>query len=236
MQLACEVCHAPLDPDDVRMDLAVARCQSCNALYDLSGRKGRGRSSQAPEKPRRVRAQAPLPSHFKIEESDGVTRIRWRWFNFVHVLMLVFCICWDGALVMGFNSGLRVSSFILIHVTVGVLLTYCTLAGWVNQTAVEVSRNRLTVRHGPLPWPGNRDVPGRQLTQLYGEEIVKTNKGSKSYSYDLMALDREGRKIKLLKGLLEKEQVLYLEQTLERRLGIEDAPVDGEFFVRNPAV
>jgi hypothetical protein len=109
------------------------------------------------------------------------------------------------------------------------------LMGFLNRTTIEVSRNQLTIRHGPLPGPGNRDVLGRQFTQLYGEEIVKTNKGSKSYTYDLIALDREGRKIKLLSDLTERDQVLYLEQTLERRLGIEDEPVDGEVATRTSA-
>jgi hypothetical protein len=39
MQLSCEVCHTPLRAEDVRLDLAVAKCFSCNAVYDLSGRK-----------------------------------------------------------------------------------------------------------------------------------------------------------------------------------------------------
>jgi len=74
-----------------------------------------------------------------------------------------------------------------------------------------------------------------QLTQLYGEETAKTNKGNTTYTYNLFALDREGRKVKLLSNLTDKDQVLYLEQSLERRLGIEDAPVDGEIAVRTPA-
>lgn len=73
--------------------------------------------------------------------------------------------------------------------------------------------------------PGSRTLPGRELTQLYGQEI-RGNKGRVSYS--LFALDKQGRKEKLLSNLDDKDQVLYLEQALERRLGIEDSPVDGE--------
>jgi hypothetical protein len=98
-----------------------------------------------------------------------------------------------------------------------------------------VSRNSLSIRHGPLPWTGNRQMSGRELTQLYGVENSRTSKGSTTYTYDLLALDREGRTIKLISGLTDKDQVLYLEQTLERRLGIEDAPVDGEVAKRTSA-
>jgi hypothetical protein len=242
MQLSCEVCHAPLRPEDVRLDLAVAKCHSCNAVYDLSGRKARGLSAPAQDRPRLVRPKAPLPSRFKVTEEDGAaTRITWRWFTPAHIFMLFFCIAWDGFLFMWYgiafttDSPLIMKVFPIAHVAVGVGITYSTLTGFLNRTTVEVSRHRLSIRHGPLPWVGNRDVPGRQFTQLYGEENVKTNKGSTSYTYDLIALDREGRKIKLLSGLTEKDQVLYLEQTLERRLGIEDTPVDGEAATRTSA-
>jgi hypothetical protein len=241
MQLSCEVCHAPLRSEDVRLDLAVAKCHACNAVYDLSGRKARGLAAAAPEKPRLVRAKAPLPSRFQVEDRDGATRITWRWFTPVHLFLIFFCIAWDGFLLMWYGIALTAEApliaivFPVAHVAAGVGLTYYTLTGLVNRTTVEVSRNQLTIRHHPLPWWGNREVTGRQFTQLYGEEIAKTNKGSTTYSYNLIALDREGRKVKLLSGLTEKDQVLYLEQALERRLGIEDAPVDGEVASRTHA-
>jgi hypothetical protein len=240
MQLSCEVCHAPLRPEDVRLDLAVAKCHACNAVYDLSGRKGRG-ATVASEKPQLVRAKAPLPSRFRVEESDGTTRITWRWFTFIHAFLIFFCIAWDGFLFFWYGIALSKGApliaiiFPVAHVAAGVGLTYYTLTGLLNRTTIEVGRNHLSIRHGPLPWPGNREVPGRQFSQLFGQEKSQTSKGTTTYSYDLFALDREGKKVKLISGLPEKDQVLYLEQTLERRLGIEDAPVDGEVAVRSPA-
>lgn len=243
MQLSCEVCQAPLRPEDVRLDLAVAKCHSCNAVYDLSGRKARGSSAPASqEKPKLVRAKAPLPPRFKVEEEDGAaTRITWRWFSIIHIFMIFFCIAWDGFLITWYGIAFATDSpiimiiFPIAHVAAGVGLTYYTLTGLVNRTTIEVSRNHLSIRHGPLPWPGQMDAPGRQFTQLYGVENSRTSKGTTTYSYDLFALDREGRKIKLITGLTDKDQVLYLEQTLERRLGIEDAPVDGEVATRTSA-
>jgi hypothetical protein len=224
------------------LDLAVAKCHSCNAVYDLSGRKGRGISVSAQQRPKLVRAKAPLPSRFKVKEEDGApTRITWRWFSLVHIFFVFFCIVWDGFLVIWYgiafvtDAPLIAIVFPLFHVAMGVGLTYYTLTRLVNRTTIEVSRNQLTIRHGPLPWPGNLDVPGSHFTQLYGEEITTKNKGTTTYTYNLIALDRDGRKVKLISGLPEKDQVLYLEQTLERRLGIEDTVVEGEVATRTPA-
>jgi hypothetical protein len=230
-----------LRSEDVRLDIAVAKCRTCNAVYDLSGRKARGLATARTEKPKLVRAKAPLPARFQVDDNDGATRITWRWFTPAHIFLLLFCLAWDGFLVMWYgialftDAPLIMSLFPLIHVAVGVGLTYTTLSGLVNRTTIEVSRSQLTIRHGPLPWTGNRTVPGREFTQLYGEEQAKTNKGNTTYSYNLIALDREGRKVELLSNLTDKDQVLYLEQTLERRLGIEDAAVDGEIAARSPA-
>lgn len=241
MQMSCEVCHTPLRAEDVRLDLAVAKCHSCTAVYDLSGRKARGLSVQV--KGKAIRPKVALPSKFKVEEDGLTTRLSWRWFNpATHLFLAFFCIAWDSFLVMWYgiaftaeDAPLIMIIFPIAHVAVGVGLTYSTLTGFVNRTRVEVSRNQLTIRHGPLPWRGNMDLPGRQLTQLYGEEVTRTSKGNTSYTYDLLALDREGKKVKLLSGLTDKDQVLYLEQTLERRLGIEDAPVEGELASRTSA-
>ncbi|WP_224362216.1 hypothetical protein [Hyalangium versicolor] len=243
MQLSCEVCHAPLRPEDVRLDLALAKCSACNAVYDLSGRKGRGLAEQsAQEKPRLVRAKASLPEKFQVEDDGVSTRISWRWFSVIHAFLIFFCIAWDGFLFTWYgialssdNAPLIALIFPIAHVAAGVGLTYYTLTGLLNRTRIEVSRNRLSIRHGPLPWPGNRDVPGRQFTQLYGVEQIRSNKGSQTLTYDLIAIDREGKSVKLLGGLTAKDQVLYLEQTLERRLGIEDAPVEGEIATRTSA-
>lgn len=237
MQLDCEVCHAPLRAEDVRFDLSLAKCHACNAVYDLAGRKARGRDPAPASSERRLtRARAALPTKIQVEEYGQSTVLSWRWFKAQHLFMAFFCVFWDGFLVVWYGTLLRsehaplvAALFPLLHVGAGVFLTYSTLAGFLNTTRIEVSRSELTIRHGPLPWLGNRTLPGRELTQLYGQE-VRGNKGSLSYS--LFALDKQGRKVKLLSGLDDKDQVLYLEQALERRLGIEDSPVDGELAQR----
>ena len=75
----------------------------------------------------------------------------------------------------------------------GVGLTYTVLTGFINRTRVEVNRALLTIRHGPLPWVGNRVLPGRSLAQLYGEEVISKSRNGTSVSYSLFAVDREGR-------------------------------------------
>ncbi|AKJ00265.1 Hypothetical protein AA314_01891 [Archangium gephyra] len=210
--------------EDVDFELSLAKCHACNAVYNLTGRR-------PPSRPK-----AALPERFQVEEHGQGTTISWRWFRAYHVFMVFFCLLWNGFLFVWYfvalthEAPLIVTLFPLLHTGVGLFLIYMTVAGFVNSTRIEVSREELRIQHGPLPWSGNRTLSGRELTQVYGQE-VRGSKGSVSYS--LLALDTQRRQVKLLTGLEAKEQALYLEQALERRLGIEDSPVEGELARRD---
>lgn len=230
MRLDCPSCRTPLHAKDVRLDLALATCQACGEVHDLSGRKAS--ASLSPAKPPRPRIKQP--GRFRLETSDENTRISWRWLSPKHLFMILFCMAWDGFLVVWYGIALHVKDppipmlvFPLVHVAIGVGLTYSTLAGLLNRTRIEVSRHLLTIRHGPLPWKGNQTLNGRQLKQLYVEESVRSLKRNAQVGYHVMALDQGGNKVRLLSNLEDKDHALFLEQELERHLGIEDAPVRG---------
>lgn len=118
--------------------------------------------------------------------------------------------------------------FPLLHVAAGVGLTYFTICGFVNSTRVMANYESLRVRHGPLPWFGNRDVPRLDIDQLFTKEKVVQGKNGPSRSYELHARLRSGRDVKLVTGLSEAEQARFMEQELERFLGIRDEAVSGE--------
>jgi hypothetical protein len=140
---------------------------------------------------------------------------------------------WDGFLI-NLYSNLRggatlAALFPLLHVAVGLGLTYSTLCGFVNRTHIIVTGDSLRVSHGPLPWWGNRTIPADELAQLYCEERIKSGRNGQSATYYLNALLKDGRKVKLLSGLPEPDQALFIEQRVEERMGIVDVEVGGEY-------
>ena len=162
-------------------------------------------------------------------------RITRRWFSCVFIFLAFFCVFWDGFLVfwysIAFGAGapLIAKLFPILHLALGIGLTYFTLAGFVNRTTIEVASDELTIQHGPLPWFGNHRLPVDQLEQLYSRQVVNQGKNGRiSYSYKVNAVTREGKKITLLSGLTESDQALFVEQQLEQHLGIKDRPVPGE--------
>jgi hypothetical protein len=176
-----------------------------------------------------------MPDRFRVSYPGGKLQIAWPWMTPKVLVMLAFCVLWDGFLVVWYSGALFASDgfalaallFPLIHVTVGVVLTYVTIAGLFNTTTITATRSALHIAHAPLPWPGAGPVEG--VTQLFSKERVHhTKNGGRHYTYELHAQLRSGHARKLIGRLEEASQSLWLEQALEQHLAIEDRPVGGE--------
>jgi len=188
---------------------------------------------------------APMPDKIRREVLPSGLRLTYRWFGPQFLFLVFFCVFWNGFLVFWYSTAtagvdwsaglgaikgdrLMMLLFPVIHVGVGVGLTYFTLCGFLNSTVVDVSPRQISVKHGPLPWFGNRIVEAMQVAQIYREEIVRRGKNGPHTSYQLSVATKDNRKLKLLSGLETPDLALYLEQEIERHLGIRDQAVAGE--------
>jgi hypothetical protein len=106
-----------------------------------------------------------------------------------------------------------------------IVATYLLAANWFNHTRIVISKGRLIVRHGPLPWFGNHDLRTLSLKQLYVKRHIRRREGQNMITYDVWVTTRAGRHFVLVGGLQTSEQALYIEQEIEIFLGIADKPV-----------
>ena len=175
-----------------------------------------------------------MPGGIQVEDWGGSFRIVRRWFAVHFFFLLFFCIAWDSFLFFWYsmvgNAPWIFKVFPIAHVAVGVGLTYYTVAGFVNRTVIEAAMNQLRVWHGPIPWPGNCVIPTSDLEQLYCQMDVHhhSNNSGPGFSYRVNAILAGGKKIKLVSGLTDADQALFIEQQIEKRLGIADRTVGGE--------
>jgi hypothetical protein len=215
MTAACRRCGAELE---VQADLLLARCRACRTVTDLT--------------PPRGRPEVPLPARFRVEREAGTLRIEWRWFSARTIGLLLASVVFDGTLVVQLLllSGPPLVFFGLVHAVVSFGLSWAALCGLFNRTRIEVEPGFLRVRHGPLPWPGNREVPVSRIRQLYCTEVDESDSDGTSFSYSLLATPGPGagKPLVLIKRLPKPEQALFLEQAVEQLLGIADRPVEGE--------
>jgi hypothetical protein len=178
--------------------------------------------------------KAPMPENIRIEHrADGLT-LSYRWFSAKFIFLALFCLFWDGFLVFWYGIALSQDApwimlvFPLLHLAVGVFLTYYTVAGIYNRTIITVGQGKLSIQHAPLPWPGSRVLQASEISQLYCEETTSRGRNGPQTSYRLSAVTSDNKKINLLTGFDSPDSARFLERQVEEWLGIRDRRVEGE--------
>jgi hypothetical protein len=181
------------------------------------------------------RPAAQKPPGWQVDESGAQLRITWSWrtgSTFAHALF--FFLFWGGGgawlMTTDFEPAAAARGYPLLFVALGAVLvsgTYTLLARLLNHTEVRADAEGLAVRHGPLPWPGNRSLPAGRVQQLYCREVIRDREQG-THFYEVHAVTTDGADVPLLANLPNVAQALYVEQRVERQLGIPDRPVGGE--------
>lgn len=176
------------------------------------------------------------PKKYSISEQGGELTISYRWMACQAYFLVFFCLVWDGFLVVWYsiagNEGdLMMLLFPIIHVAVGIGLTYYTICLFINRTNIQVSREEISISFAPLPWKGAKTVAIRDIVQFYVKEKVSSGKNGPNYSYSLWMRDKAGNDKKFASGpaISSSEDAKFLEKKIEKFLGLQDYQVDGEY-------
>ncbi|MCH7225475.1 hypothetical protein [Haloferula sp. A504] len=226
IELKCRNCGSQLAPEDISARLAVARCKHCNALFALP------ESVTSPQPI--ARPEVELPKRFTIERANQTLAISWRWFSPAVLGLLFFAVFWNGFLIVWHTIALSqgawfMSVFGLLHTGVGVFLAYWVVAKLMNRTTVYVSKDWIQVRLGPIPWSGKQDLKREGIVQLFCKEKVQRGKNGTSQTYQVEVVLEGNLRKTLVKGLESADQAIFVEQQIEKYLGLADVPVDGEY-------
>jgi hypothetical protein len=123
--------------------------------------------------------------------------------------------------------------FLALLTIMGVIIATRFAYVGLNSTTINVEGGALVVRHGPLPFPGNREIPLSEIDQLYAEYYVERRKNHEVHAYRVMLIRQgEARHVVLLSGIVAADQAAFIERTVERVAGITDRPVAGELGYR----
>ena len=259
MQVFCPECNARIISDHINLDNMMAKCKECHALFSVRDHdvstfdevhsaedSDGGWSLNTPSSPsdhhvqsdRTIDDLGPPPKGISVDAKDHYLFIKRRWFRWSFIFLTFFCLFWDGFLVVWYTIALSANTgsigvafilFPLIHVAVGLGLTYYTVAGYLNSTYLMINSETLRIQHKPLPWFGQCEVNLADVKQFYCKERVRRTKNGRSYSYELSYIDANKRHHKLLGNLPDASSTQYLEDVLEIYLGIKDRRVHGEY-------
>lgn len=231
MQLHCRVCAAEIPAANINLDNLVAKCANCNAVYGIAGELGM--ASGGKDKATAIRAEVPMPQGIEIKDEFDKLVIRREWFSWKIFTMVGITLVVDFVIVATFVGAAETFQPILVlvmlpFVAVALVLTYLSLASFVNITTITVTPQEIDVRHRPLPMLGLQTLPASHLAQLYCVQKAAYYVNNRPvYAYDVCAILNNQRRESLLTGLDSIEQALYIEQEIERYLQIEHRPVPG---------
>ena len=176
------------------------------------------------------------PDKIKVSKDFQHLRIVKKWFGLKFIFLTLFVIIWDAFLINWYSIQFSRSLesifdllfilFPLFHLLVGVILTYYVLAGYLNKTFIDVDFNSITVRHEPLPFWGNKKVSTKTIKRLYYEWDdffgIPDNRRSGYHFFAVYAITNEKRIIKLVRGLDNNEQALFVKQEIGKFLNIDE--------------
>jgi hypothetical protein len=231
--MQCPRCQALIPAEDVNLDNLVAKCRQCHDVFSFADQVQR---PIRPDNKRPAKLPFPKPDSLRVEDLGDQRRIIRRWFTWPVLMLVFFCVGWDSFLIfwysMAFNAPFPFAWIVVVfpiaHLAVGVGLTYFVLACLFDSTTVLVDGDRLSIRHRPVPWRGNRSLQAADIVQLYCDRSSHTGNNTKDpWGFCVNAILADERKLKLLSGLA-RDEALFLEQQLEEWLGIEPYPVSGE--------
>lgn len=172
-----------------------------------------------------------LPYKIDIQHHHEHIKISYKWFDSKIVIITVFSIVWDSVIFGAYSSmesdaGLVQKLSLLLYATVGIAITYYAIAGWFNKTNIFVSRELLEIQYRPIPWAGNKRFQVGNIEQLYSRK-KRLNNDSGTIKYAVHLVSRNGNDTVLIGGFETSEQALFVEQEVEKYLGIEgkDKPI-----------
>jgi hypothetical protein len=182
------------------------------------------------------KAYVPQPPKLLVEENPLDLTITRRWNRRLGYQWLFFGTFFGLCVYFGVADSLVDPSIgnlliaLFLFSMAGAML-YCALAQLFNQTTVRVSYDELSVRHGPLPWPGKFEIFRGDVKQLFvRKHQYQERDKSLTYTYSLHLIDIKQKYHRLVEGLPNPQEARFLEDKIERYLQLKDEKIDGEFM------
>lgn len=163
-----------------------------------------------------------LPSGVVVARDGKNLVLTWRWKRLLGLALSAAALFWNVQIWPLILAGTIPLVFAVTHGGAGLFITYLALSKLVNKTRVEISFGHLSVRHGPLPWPGTLDLAVDGLEQFHVvSRRVKTKNGSRT-AYDVVVDQKDGPRVTVLKDVATSQHAYSIERVLEQHLGIVD--------------
>jgi len=231
MQLNCPSCRFPIVADDVNLTKTIAKCKSCNDIFDF------GNDLKGKELPGRYRKEIVIPPGVEVLHLMNELEIMIKWRKSANRFTFFFAIFWNIFISFFILIGVGTGSFGMLlfmipFVLAGAYLLYASVGYLVNNTFITVDDKRISIEHKPINFLIQKDkhFSPEEVDQLFVRryEVGKTN-DRPVYAFAVDLILKNGKTHKLVDGLHALDYARYIEQEIEHYLKIKDRSVSGEW-------
>lgn len=234
MQIYCRQCGTKILSANIALNKMIAKCDNCDAVFSFADMY-----EEEHRKPKTASnlEEISLPKNMIIRNNKTSLIIERKWLDGTTIFVTLVAIVWNTLMWVVFipiftdifaTIPFFIFLILIMGMVFGALAIYGALAGWLNTTIIRVDKHILSIAHSPIPiLNGNKHIRPTDIEQLYTKERISHSQGGTFTRYELHIILYDGQQQALLRNL-ESEQALFIEQEVEKFLGIENRPVRGE--------
>lgn len=220
--LKCRQCGASIARENILPVLAMASCAQCGAVAAIKGL------------PAWFRQSVPLPEGMRVDAEGGDTVISYVWYSPKYYALGFLALVWVGV-ILAFGSFISatgghwfIRAFLLLPMLPGLGLGYISVAGLFNTTRIRAGRKGISITIWPIPYLAAKSLAAADVQQVFTRQSVLRGQEGDLVSYEVIAGLADGSLMPFGLSLDEAPQALFIEQQVEKALGIRDVPMPGE--------
>lgn len=173
-----------------------------------------------------------VPRNIHLNEKEDSLVIEYSWFKLKYLaLLFVVPLCSYVIVESGQIQGSldNITFPVAIVLLLNIFVVYYCLTRLLNTTLISVNRERIKIRHQPLPLMKSHTILRKDLKQLYVTRKMRTKRHNfYSSTYQINAILANDHVVTVLSGFSKSTQGRFIEHKIEQFLGIADIAVDGE--------
>jgi len=238
-QVHCTNCSTLVPASDININTMTGKCAACDHIFKVNSPATHNDDSPPP-RPKNISvesgtgngspgAKQEIYPYFNHGES---LHLKMRWFTPMLFGLILFCVVWDSFLVFWYSTALAHGNtpwiaivFPIGHLAVGIGLTYSTIAGLLNTTHVLADQQVVTIKHGPVPWRGNKELNVKDIRKLTIEHsLVARQNNLPQGSFQIVA-NVNGEETQLLTRL-EHSHARYIAYQLAKQIKVDVTSTD----------
>lgn len=161
------------------------------------------------------------PDNITVTNNNSELTIIRKNFRPLAILLLFFCLLWDGFLISWFiivlsnDTPLMAKLSPLFHVAIGICLTYITVTMFVNTIIITMDTNHLNIIDYPLPLGNTKKLDLGKVDNFYPHD--NTSMVRRITTYEVYAKLNSGSKIKVIGGLYSTQESKYIATKLNNK-------------------